>query len=76
MLDTLTLWGIIRLTGLPETWLKDDGFYLNCVLESGKRMKEKYDVIGMTCAACHACYKTVSRLPGVKDVNVNLLQNP
>lgn len=56
--------------------MKDDGFYLNCVLESGKRMKEKYDVTGMTCAACQAhVTKAVSRLPGVKDVNVNLLQN-
>lgn len=39
-------------------------------------MKEKYDITGMTCAACQAhVTKSVSGLEGVRDVNVNLLQN-
>ena len=37
---------------------------------------EKYNVIGMSCAACSArVEKAVSRLPGVKQVAVNLLTN-
>jgi len=41
------------------------------------RMKtEKYDVTGMTCASCVAhVEKSVSKLNGVKTVNVNLLTN-
>ncbi|MBQ3463328.1 MAG: cadmium-translocating P-type ATPase, partial [Clostridia bacterium] len=39
-------------------------------------MTEKFDVTGMTCAACSARVdKCVRRLDGVKDVNVNLLRN-
>ena len=39
-------------------------------------MKQKFDVQGMSCAACQAhVTKAVSKLDGVKDVNVNLLQN-
>ena len=39
-------------------------------------MKEKYDVTGMTCAACQAhVEKSVSKLDGVNNVAVNLLQN-
>ena len=39
-------------------------------------MKQKFDVQGMSCAACQAhVSKAVSKLDGVKDVNVNLLQN-
>ena len=38
--------------------------------------KQKYDVTGMTCAACQAhVEKAVSKLDGVKSVNVNLLSN-
>ena len=38
--------------------------------------KEKYDISGMTCAACSAYIdKSVRKLEGVNDVNVNLLQN-
>lgn len=39
-------------------------------------MKQKYDVMGMTCSACSAHVdKAVRHLDGVKDVNVNLLSN-
>lgn len=39
-------------------------------------MKEKYNIGGMTCSACSAhIEKSVKKLNGVKDVNVNLLQN-
>ena len=39
-------------------------------------MKEKYDVTGMTCAACSArVEKSVSSLPGVQACSVNLLKN-
>lgn len=39
-------------------------------------MQEKYNVTGMTCAACHArVQKSVSNLTGVQECNVNLLKN-
>lgn len=39
-------------------------------------MKQKYDVIGMSCSACQAHVdKAVRSLQGVSDVNVNLLSN-
>lgn len=39
-------------------------------------MKKKYDVIGMSCSACSAHVdKAVRKVNGVKDVNVNLLNN-
>ena len=39
-------------------------------------MQEKYDVTGMTCAACSArVEKSVSALPGVQACSVNLLKN-
>lgn len=39
-------------------------------------MKQKYDVMGMTCSACSAHVdKAVRQIDGVKDVNVNLLSN-
>ena len=38
--------------------------------------KEKFDVQGMTCSSCQShVQKDVSKLNGVKDVNVNLLLN-
>ena len=38
--------------------------------------KEKYDVTGMTCAACQAnVTKCVQKLEGVEEVNVSLLAN-
>ena len=37
-------------------------------------MKEKFDVMGMTCASCQAHVdKSVRKVDGVKDCNVNLL---
>ena len=37
---------------------------------------EKYQVTGMTCAACQAnVTRCVQKLPGVEDVNVSLLAN-
>ena len=37
-------------------------------------MKQKFDVMGMTCASCQAhVNKSVSHLEGVHDCNVNLL---
>ena len=39
-------------------------------------MQEKYNVAGMTCAACQArVQKSVSNLTGVQECNVNLLKN-
>ena len=39
-------------------------------------MKKRFNVKGMTCAACQShVYKSVCNLQGVKDVNVNLIQN-
>lgn len=39
-------------------------------------MKEHFDVTGMTCAACSARVdKSVRKVSGVREVNVNLLQN-
>ena len=39
-------------------------------------MKEKFDVLGMTCAACQAhVEKAVKKLDGVKTCDVNLLLN-
>lgn len=38
--------------------------------------KENYDITGMTCSACSArVEKTAAKLPGVKEVSVNLLTN-
>lgn len=39
-------------------------------------MKKNFDVTGMTCSACSSrVEKAVAALPGVSDVNVNLLKN-
>lgn len=39
-------------------------------------MKQKFDVTGMTCSACSAhVEKSVCKLAGIQQVNVNLLQN-
>ncbi len=39
-------------------------------------MKEKFNITGMTCSACSAhVQKSVSKLNGITDVNVNLLSN-
>ena len=39
-------------------------------------MRKKYNVEGMTCAACQGhVNKAVTSLKGVKECNVNLLQN-
>ena len=39
-------------------------------------MQERYNVTGMTCAACSSrVEKSVSALPGMKQVSVNLLKN-
>ena len=39
-------------------------------------MKQKYDVTGMTCAACSSrVEKCVSKLRGIDSVSVNLLTN-
>lgn len=39
-------------------------------------MQEKYNVTGMTCAACQArVQKSVSNLTSVQECNVNLLKN-
>ncbi len=39
-------------------------------------MKKRFDVFGMTCGACaEHVRKSVSKLPGVQDVSVNLLKN-
>jgi len=39
-------------------------------------MKQKYDIIGMSCSACSATIdKAVRKIDGVQEVNVNLLNN-
>lgn len=41
-----------------------------------KAMKKKFDVQGMTCSACSSSVeKNVTKLNGIKNVNVNLLTN-
>lgn len=38
--------------------------------------KGQFDITGMTCSACSArIEKTVSKLPGIEKVSVNLLKN-
>ena len=38
--------------------------------------KDHFDVTGMSCAACSArVEKSVAKLPGIKEVSVNLLKN-
>ena len=38
--------------------------------------KEQFDITGMTCSACSArVEKSVAKLPGIKEVSVNLLKN-
>ena len=38
--------------------------------------KEQFDITGMTCSACSSRVEgCVVKLPGVKDVSVNLLKN-
>ena len=50
-----------------------------CMQRGGNAMQErqeKYDVTGMTCAACSSrVEKCVSALPGMEQVTVNLLKN-
>jgi len=39
-------------------------------------MKQKFDITGMTCSACaNHVEKAVTKLPGTKNANVNLMQN-
>ena len=39
-------------------------------------MKKRFNVRGMTCAACQShVYKSVRNLQGINEVNVNLIQN-
>lgn len=41
-----------------------------------KLQKEQFDITGMTCSACSArIEKSVGKLPGIKEVSVNLLKN-
>ena len=42
--------------------------------EGMKLQKEQFDITGMTCSACSArIEKSVGKLPGIKEVSVNLL---
>ena len=44
--------------------------------EGIKLQKEQFDITGMTCSACSArVEKSVSKLPGIQEVAVNLLKN-
>ena len=39
-------------------------------------IKQRYNITGMSCAACSSrVEKTVSKLKGIKECNVNLLTN-
>ena len=61
--------------------------YNNCVPYGGRvpnqnkkegmiMQKEQFDITGMTCSACSArIEKSVGKLPGIKEVSVNLLKN-
>ena len=49
---------------------------MGCVEKRWIKMKQKFDVTGMSCSACSAhVEKAVSKVPGVDKVQVNLLQN-
>ena len=62
--------GIIDYTGVGYLQRKVKG------QEVDSSMKQKFIVTGMTCSACSAhVEKAVSKLPGAKNVNVNLLRN-
>ena len=40
------------------------------------KTNEKYNITGMSCASCVAHVdKAVRKIPGIKEVNVNLLTN-
>ena len=44
--------------------------------EGMKLKKKQFDITGMTCSACSArVEKSVSKLPGIQEVSVNLLKN-
>lgn len=41
-----------------------------------KLQKEQFDITGMTCSACSARIEnSVGKLPGIREVSVNLLKN-
>ena len=53
-----------------------DGYPNHKKKEGMKLQKEQFDITGMTCSACSArIEKSVGKLPGIKEVSVNLLKN-
>ena len=83
--ETLPFGTKILLNGKYRTSLRDytenrRGLYPVWVFRFSEKevsnMQEKYNVTGMTCAACQArVQKSVSNLTGVQECNVNLLKN-
>ena len=52
-----------------------DGYPNHKKKEGMKLQKEQFDITGMTCSACSArIEKSVGKLPGIKEVSVNLLK--
>lgn len=53
-----------------------DGYPIIKEKEGIGLQKEQFDITGMTCSACSArIEKSVGKLPGIKEVSVNLLKN-
>ena len=58
------------------TFPTGDGYPNHKKKEGMKLQKEQFDITGMTCSACSArIEKSVGKLPGIKEVSVNLLKN-
>lgn len=58
---------------VPDTPMGYPGYFFG---KEGRSPMEKFNVTGMSCASCQAhVEKAVSKVPGVKSVNVSLLTN-
>lgn len=63
----------LKYTPQQERWSFPDQ---NNKKEGMKLQKEQFDITGMTCSTCSArIEKSVGKLPGIKEVSVNLLKN-
>lgn len=63
----ITVFSSLRGRGIRTNLHKKEGIILQ---------KEQFDITGMTCSACSTrVEKSVAKLPGIKEVSVNLLKN-
>lgn len=63
----ITVFSSLRGRGTRTNLYKKEGMILQ---------KEQFDITGMTCSACSTrVEKSVAKLPGIKEVSVNLLKN-